>query len=486
MMVVTLYTSRVILQILGVDDYGIYILVAGFVSFFSFISRGLTTAIQRFLNTALGIGDKVELQKVFSISINIFILMSILIITIGETIGVWFVNSHLNIHESRMYAMNWVFQTSLLVFVVSIMRIPYNALIIAHERMDFFAYASIIEAILKLLIVFLLRIINIDKLILYSILFLCVTVIVNIIYYFYCKIEFSECQYKKVIDASLTSNLLSFSTWSMLGQIAVIGRGQGINYFINHYYSVSVNAAQGISNQVSGAMNNLVSNFQTAFNPQLFQTYASNEINEHCRLLYSSCKFSYYLLLMMVIPICFNMEMVLLTWLSVVPQYSIEFCNLGLISYLLLSLSSPLTTTIFANGNIKNYQISLMIIHSTDLLISMIVLKMGFVPYSIAIVNVFIQVVFLIIRFVFASKVSNINFSSFFNQVILPVCSTTILAMILPILFLYNSNNTYHTFVICIIDMIWVILIIYLAGLNKNEKLMINSKILQIIKKIQR
>ena len=316
MMAVTLYTSRVILQVLGVDDYGIYNLVAGFVTLFSFISRALTTAIQRFLNVALGRGDKDYFRNLFSTSINIFIFFSFIVLLIGETVGVWFVNTQLNIPDGRMEAVKWVFQFSLVVFILGLIRTPYNAAIIAHEKMDFYAYVSILEVLLKLAIVFMLRLFAYDKLILYADLFLLTMVLVTLIYYFYCRKKFLECRYKLVWDKRLFKELLSFSGWSLMGQMAVVGRSQGESYFINHYHTVAVNAAQGVSHQVTGALNQFVSNFQTAFNPQLVQTYAAGEMKDHVQLLYRACKFSFYLLLILVVPVVFNIDVLLSTWLS--------------------------------------------------------------------------------------------------------------------------------------------------------------------------
>jgi len=482
MMAVTLYTSRVILQVLGVDDYGIYNLVAGFVTLFSFISQALTTAIQRFLNVALGRGDKVYFQKLFSTSINIFIILSIIVIVVGETVGVWFVNTQLNIPEGRMHAARWVFQLSLLVFIASILRTPFNAAIIAHEKMDFYAYVSILEVVLKLVIVFLLQLFDFDKLILYAILFLCPILIVNVVYHVYCTRIFAECRYVLVWDKKLFKELLSFSGWSLMGQMAVVGRSQGESFFVNHYHSVTVNAAQGVSSQVTGAMNQFVSNFQTAFNPQLVQTYAAGEMQEHIKLLYRACKFSYYLLLMLVVPVVFNIDVLLSTWLTEVPIYSKEFCALGLISYLLLALSSPMTTTIFAQGEIRNYQITLTITHTLGLVLSFLVLKFGFLPYSIAIVSNIVQVIILLVRLHFCSKVCPIGLRRFAKTVLLPVFIATILAALLPMIFARLWNlNIWLTLLVCGVDLVWVAIIVYLIGLDKVEKVFVNNIVKKLI-----
>lgn len=477
MMAVTLYTSRVILQVLGVDDYGIYNLVGGFVMLFSFISQALTSAIQRFLNVALGKGDKAYYQNIFSTSINIFILLSILVIIIGETAGNWFVNTQLNIPDGRLEAAKWVFHLSLLVFIAGILRTPYNASIIAHEKMNFYAIISIVEAIIKLGVVFLLQLFTFDKLILYSILFLCSIVVVNIIYMIYCKKEFDECKYKLVWDKHLFGDLLSMSGWSLLGQLAAVGRTQGENFIINRYHSVSANAAKGVSSQLTGALHQFVTNFQTAFKPQLIQTYAAGEMQDHVKLLFRACKFSYYLMLLIAVPAVFNMDFILATWLTEIPRYSVEFCIWGLLSYLISALYSPLTTTIYAHGKIRNYQLAIASIHLLVLITSFIVLRKGFAPYSIVIVGVCYQVVILAVCMYHNFKLSKIRVSDFFRTVMAPIFFVTVLSVVLPISILWMDFdlNFWMSLLVCGVEMVWTFGILFLVGLNKGEKTFLNS-----------
>lgn len=472
MMAVTLYTSRVILDVLGVDDYGIYSLVAGFVTLFAFVSQALNNAIQRYLNIALGKGNKQYFQSIFSTSINIFLLLSLIVLMVGETFGIWFVNTQLNVAVERMSATRWVFHFSILVFIFSMIRVPYNAAIIAHEEMGFYAFISIIEVLLRLGVVFLLQFFDYDKLILYAVLYFVTILIVNAIYHLYCLRMFKECKYVFIWDKRLFKELLSFSGWSLIGQVAVIGRSQGENFLINHYHSVAVNAAQGVSNQVTGAVNQFVSNFQTAFNPQLIQTYAAGEMKEHVLLLYRACKFSYLLLFILVIPVASNIDIILSTWLTVVPQYSREFCIVGLGAFLLLALSSPLTTTVYAHGDIKKYNISIALTHTVGLIMSFVVLKIGLAPYSIAVVSVFVQIFILIIRLYYSSRICPIGLIHFFKDVIVPIAVVSLLSLILPIVIYIMSSgfNFWETVGICIVEVLWVAGITYVIGLNKNEK----------------
>lgn len=485
MMAVTLYTSRIILEALGVDDYGIYNLVAGFITLFSFISNALTNAIQRYLNVAIGKRDNDLFRSIFSTSIIIFVLLSIVIVVIAETIGLWFVNTQLNVANERMIAVNWVFQFSVLVFVFNMVRSPYNAAIIAHEKMDFYAVVSVGEVLLRLGVVFLLQLFDLDKLILYSVLYFVTIVVINIVYHIYCVRKFEACRFRFIWDRKMFKELLSFSGWSLLGQTAVVGRTQGENFLINHYHSVSANAAQGVSHQVNGAVNQFVSNFQTAFNPQLVQTYATGEMQEHIKLLCRACKFSYYLLLMLVIPTVSNLDVLLSTWLTVVPQYSKEFCLYGLCSYLLLSLSSPMSTTIFANGNIRNYQISLMAANIIGLILSFIALKMGLAPYSTALVSVIVQLIILVLRFYYCHKVCPIGIMYFLKTVIVPLIIVSTLSLVIPLVLYRFDFNIWETLGICFIDLTWIACIVYFLGLNKTEKLFVNDIVSKLITKQQ-
>ncbi len=479
MMAVTLYTSRVILQVLGVDDYGIYTLVGGFVMLFSFISQALTSAIQRYLNVALGKGDVVYYTNIFSTSINIFLIFSILVVIVGEALGPWFVETQLNIPDGRMGAAKWVFHLSLLVFIAGILRTPFNASIIAHEKMNFYAYISIFEAALKLGVVFLLQLFDFDKLVLYSILFLSSIVLVNCIYMVYCHRQFPECRYIWNWDKALFGKILSMSGWSLFGQMAAVGRTQGENFVINRYHSVSANAAKGVSSQLNGALHQFVTNFQTAFKPQLIQTYAAGEMQDHVKLLFRACKFSFYLMLLIAIPASFNMEFILTTWLTEIPRYSLEFCIWGLVTYLISAISSPLTTTIYAHGKIRNYQLAIATIHLLVLITSFIVLRKGFAPYSIVIVGACYQVIILLVCMYHNFRLSGIGVWEFTRTVIIPAIFTTLLSVSLPLIIMWMNfdTNFWLSLLLCCIEAVWTAGMVFLVGLDKGERLFLKSVI---------
>lgn len=266
LMAVSLYTSRVVLAALGVDDFGIFNLIGGFITLFSSISSALVGAMQRYFNVCLGKNDKVEYQRVYSMGINIFALFSLFLLVVGETVGLWFVKTQLNIPEGRETAAMWVYQVSLLTLIVTLFRTPDNASIIAHEKMEFYAHISILEALLKLAIIFFLGRIAVDKLILYVLLYLATAVLINGVYFVYCSKKIQECRYSLMWDKTLFKSLVSFSGWNMLAGGARVLKGQGDAYFLNHYYSVAVNAAFGVASQVYNAVNLFLSNFQTALN----------------------------------------------------------------------------------------------------------------------------------------------------------------------------------------------------------------------------
>lgn len=477
LMAVTLYTSRVILAVLGVDDYGIYSLIGGIIALFSFISNALINAMQRFFNVALGEQDEVKYHRVYVMGINLFILLSIFLLVIGETIGLWFVNNKLNIPAGRETAAFWVYQLSIVTLIAHLLRTPDNASIIAHERMGFYAYLSIGEALLKLGIVFLLKLFDFDKLILYVVLYLVATLFINFAYKLYCNKQFATCRYNWLWDKQIFKDLLSFSGWSLLSNGSRTVTMQGENIFLNQYYSVSVNAARGVAAQVYNAVNTFLANFQTAFKPQLTKCYAAGEMGNHFSLLYRSSKLSFYLLLVLVIPIVFNLDALLGAWLVEVPHFTKEFCVFVLLAYLADALASPIGTSISANGNIKGLQISIAVVFVIQLVASFFALRAGWPPY---IVSVFILVshsIHYLFYIYYCKKLCGLKLKSYFKQVLLPLIPISIISPILPWYLQRFSNGICMSLALCIIDVIWVLIFVWLFGLDKTEKSFIKSTI---------
>ena len=483
LMAVTLYTSRVILAVLGVDDYGIYSLIGGIIALFSFISQALVQAMQRFFNVALGKGDNDRYHRVYIMGYNIFILFSAFLIIIGETVGLWFVSNKLNIPDGRETAALWVYQISIITLIVQLLRTPDNASIIAHERMNFYAYISIGEAFIKLGIVFLLKLFAIDKLILYVLLYLLASILINLIYKIYCNRRFSECHYNWLWDRSLFKEMLSFSGWTLLSNGSRTITMQGENIFLNQYYSVSVNAARGVAAQVYNAVNTFLTNFVTAFNPQLTKSYAAGEVKEHFSLLYRASKFSFYLLLILVVPIIFNLESLLGAWLVEVPKYTREFCVFVLLAYLADSLVKPLGTSISANGNIKGVQISIAVVFLVQLFASFFALRAGWPPYIVSVFILISHSIHYLFYIYFCKRLCGLELKAYFKKVLLPLIPISFLAPVLPWYLQRYSNGIWCALGLCIVDVLWVVLFIWFLGLDKTEKAFIKSTITKLIKR---
>ncbi len=483
LLAISLYTSRVVLSTLGIEDYGIYNLVAGFITFFTFIGNALVSTMQRFFNTALGKKDLLQYKQLFSMSINTMVLFSIIILLIGETLGLWFVSTKLNIPDERYYAAVMVYHFSLLTFIVNMLRTPYHASIVAHEDMSFFAYLSIIESILRLGIVFLLPYFGVDKLIIYSVLYGCTALLTNIPYMYFCHKKYQECRYLFNWDTSIFKELVGFSGWMLLGQSSVVLKNQGESFLINRFFSVVANAAMGVASQVTAAIDMFVTNFQTAFSPQIIQTYAANELGAHRLLIMRASKFSYYLMLVISIPIIANLEYILNLWLIEVPVYTDKFIVLIVISHLINVLGYPFVSSILASGNIKTYQISLSVIFVLGLFFSFVILKLGFPPYYVVISGIVVQVALFISRILFVKRCSGLEIKIFFKYVLFPIGAVTIISGILPSV-LFGKANTFISFILTtLVEIIFTCIIIYTIGLCKPEKKVINQYLHKIFQK---
>ena len=357
LMAVSLYTSRVVLNALGVEDFGIYNVVGGVVAMFTVLSGSLSAAISRFITYELGKGNQENLNKIFSSAVTIQLGLAGIIILLVETIGIWFLNVKMNISEVRMEAANWVFQFSILTFAINLVSVPYNASIIAHEKMSAFAYISILEAVGKLTIAYLIGISPIDKLIFYAILMCAVALIVCFTYGNYCKRHFSECTYRFIWDKQLLKQMFGFAGWNFIGTASAVLRDQGGNVVINLFCGPTVNAARGVAFQVNNAVNQFVANFMTALNPQITKSYASGDKEYMMTLIFQGARLSFYMLLLLSLPILVNTHYILELWLKIVPEHTVLFVQLVLIFTMSESISQPLITAMLATGKIRNYQI---------------------------------------------------------------------------------------------------------------------------------
>jgi len=478
---VSLYTSRVVLQKLGVQDYGIYSVVGGVVAMFGFLNASISGATQRFLNFELGKNDKIAVQKVFSMSLLIHGSIAIIIILLAETLGLWFLQTKMNIPNERMDAAFWVYQLSILSCVIMIVSVPYNALIIAHERMNAFAYVSIVEVVLKLLVVYIIDLLIYDTLILYALLLCAVQILIRVIYGIYCKCFFEESVFRLFWDKQLFKKMTGIAFWTMNGNLAFLGYTQGLNILLNLFFNPAVNAARGISLQVQNAVMGLCRNFQTAMNPQITKSYAINDLPYMHNLIITGSRFSFFLLFFISLPILFETEFLLNFWLKTVPEHTTSFVRLILIISMSEALSRPLITAVYATGHLRTFQliegsISLFIIP-----VSYLFLRLGFVPEIVFIVHLCIEMITQCARIAIVCPMIQLSKWIYCKQVLKQTAIVLILSPIIPIFIkwvLHSSTRWQWNFIaVSICCCVSTAFCSYLFGMNRNEKIMVKNKL---------
>ena len=477
-MAVSLFTSRILLQKLGVEDFGTYNIVGGIIVVFSFIQTPIASATQRFINYALGKNDLDEVQKVFSVTMFLYLIFCALAIFLGETLGLWFLNTQMNFPEGRLYAVNIIYQLTILTFCLNLIRTPYYASVIAYERMDFFAYWSIIMAVLKLVIVYIIVICPYDRLITYALLFSLITFLELMTMIVFCKLKFNTTRFSLSRDPVLTKEITSFSGWSLFGGVANTASQYGLNILINIFFGVTLNAAIGIANQVSSALYQLISNFQTAFNPQMVGLYAQGKKDQFLLLIERASKFSYYLFLVVSIPFIIFIEPILSYWLSSVPSYTANFCRLILVFNLLMAASNPLWMSVQATGKIKKYQILMSSLLMLNFPISYICLKLGAFAYSIWIVRILVEIVVYVVRLYYLKGAIGINA----NRFIFVTSARMLVLFFLNLLISYGLYNYYDDTFISLLLLMFVSALMtcatsFLLGFTGDEK----KKIIQFI-----
>lgn len=485
-MLIALYTSRVILQTLGVDDYGIYNVVGGFVSMFLILSGALSNSISRFITYELGKGNESRLRDIFSTGINIQVIMSILVIVIGELVGVWFLNSKMNIPPDRLIAANWVLQFSILSFCLNLISVPYNAEVIAHERMSVFAVISILESLLKLGIVFLLLVSPYDRLISYSFLLLLVNLLIRFIYGIYCSKHFSECKYKKVEDKAIIKEMTSFAGWNFFGNVTYMLNTQGVNMLMNVFFGVAVNAARGVAGQVDTAIRQFVNSFTTAVNPQITKSYASGDIEYMHSLICRSSKFSLYLVLYFAVPIILEAEIILKLWLDVVPDYSATFVRLIILNTIADSvLGNSLVTAVNATGKIKRYQIVMTIVSSFVFPLTWIAFKFGMGPEIAYIVYFVVFVILIFLRLYLIKDLINMPPSLYVKRVLLPGIPIALLCFAIPgIIHYLMGTGILRLLTVGLVSVVMTTALVYMLGLSTGERQFLTAKATTMVKRI--
>lgn len=483
---ITLYTSRIVLKQLGIIDYGIYSIIGGIVAMFAFLSGAMATATQRYLSFDIGKGDANKTQKTFSAILTIYIGIALILLLFAETIGLWYVNNKMVFPEERSYAVNVVYQFSLLTTLLTIIQAPYDALILAKERMVVYAYVSILEVILKLVIVFLLTYFASDKLIIYAILVFIVSFMIRLIYQIYCRKKFAESKYHFEYDKLYFKELVSYLGWSMFGSTAVVGRTQGNNVMLNLFFGTVVNAAYGLTLQVQTAIRMFVRNFQLAVNPQIIKSYAKRDLIQTHKLIIQSSKLSFFLMLILILPLLYNTGFVLNLWLTQVPEFTAVFIQLMLIVGLIEDFSGPLKIGIQATGKIKWYQIITGSIVILNLPISYLMLKvLNFPPPIVFKVMIMMSLIALSFRVYFLKLLLGFSVLHFLKKVVWPILTVTVLiySLLFLVLPLVEVDNSWMSF---IIDSLIIITInissILLLGLTKAEKYFIKTSLKKFTK----
>lgn len=487
MMFISLYTSRVVLDKLGVTDYGIYNVVGGIVGMLGFLTNSMSNAVQRFLSFEIGLGNTEKVNRIFNVSLMAHYAIAVIVFTIMEIAGVWYLNNYINIPADRLDAANWVLQCSIFTTVFTIVQVPYNAIIIAKEQMGIYAYISILEVILKLVVVYLLVIGHIDRLKLYSVLIMIVTISILMIYRIYCIRKYKEAKFRFIKDVKTFKEIIGFAGWNMFGEIAWVFTGQGVNIILNLFFGPMVNAARGLADQVNGAISRFVSNFQTAINPQLIKTYAANELNDMKKLLYRGIRFSYYLLFILSLPLILNMDFILHLWLKDVPTYTTEFCQLVLLCSLVSSISNLLAQVARAYGKIRKYQIYVSAFLFLNFPLSYLVLKIGASPLATMFVNIGIQAALLFVRLYLTKEMIELSIIDFTHKVLLPIIKVSVLSLILPsILFYYMSAGWLELIATSVVFLICSIYSVMYIGISKNERENIIRLAINFIHKIHK
>ena len=440
-MLVSLYTVRVLLQELGLMDYGIYNLVSGLVTFFSFISITMSSATQRYLSFSLGKKDKISFQKIFSMNVLIYFFIAILVVILAETFGLWFLNSILNIPINRLSVANVVYQISLVTFLINLMLIPYHASILATERMSVYAYVSIVDVFLKLLLVYFLAVVDGDKLITYSVLLFLQTVLIASIYVLYCRKKIEGCTFDFFWEKKIFKEILGYTGWTFFGGISGILNNEGLSFLINFFFGPVLNAAKGISDRVSSAIAMFINNFYSAVKPQIVKSYASGDFTYMKTLAFQSSKFSFFLMLLLSLPLILETHFVLSLWLVDVESSMVGFTKLILIYSIINVFEFPLTQLVHATGKVKKYQVSVGLFTLLTLPITFLLFHLGYSAKYAIVVLIVVYSLAYIPRLIIVRNQLNISIYEYFQQVITKSVIVCLFSIILPLVVVLNIES---------------------------------------------
>lgn len=478
-MFISFYTSRKLLELLGIDDFGVYNVVGSIVAIFGSIKGLMTSSTQRFLNFEMGKGNYSNVTNVFSMSVIVHLILALFFILVVEVFGLWYIGNKLVVDPSRLNAVYYVFQFSLFTVIVSILTVPYDALIIAHEKMKVYAYVSILDGLLKLLMIFVLIYLNGDNLILYAFSVLIISILIRVISSLYCKFKFRHIQFKWLWDSLLFRDMMTFSGWQFLGNTSFALQAQGINMLLNFFYGPVLNTARGLSLQVSGAIQTFTQNLLVASNPQIVKLYAKGEHKQFINLILKVSKYSFFIILLMIIPFLLYTDVLIKLWLNNIPEYLSIFLKVTLVYSIVRVFHNPLDSAIKASGNIKSYQIIDAFCLFLSLPLAFFLLWMGYGPVSVIVAMIIIELVTLIAILKISKKVIELDLGIYFSKVIIP-CSLSLLLfsflfflkgiLIKEDVFVLNLGYLFFVYSI-------VILYMWFLGITKEDKELIINKI---------
>lgn len=472
-MLVSLYTSRVVLNTLGVEDYGIYNVVGGFVAMFSLVSSSLSSSVGRFLTFELGRGDMERLKRTFSTSLLIHVVLAIIIFVLMETIGVWFLNHKMTIPVERLYAANWVFQASILSFMLGLLSVPYNASIVSHERMSAFAYIGILDVILRLLIVLFIAYSSwhFDRLIVYALLLVAVGILMQSIYWRYCRKHFEECRFKLSFDKEYWKEMSAFAGWNFIGCSALLLKNQGVDILLNLYFGPVVNAVRGIASTVNGAISSFSGNFMTALNPQITKSYAANDREYVLSLVERGSRFSFFIMFIFALPIFLEVDFVLTIWLQHYPEHTTNFVRLILILSVIDIISNTLATLQSATGKIRNYQLAVGVMMLMNFPLSYICLCFGGAPESVLVVAIFVSILCMMLRLYFVQQTTQFPIRRFLLRVCVRILLVVVASSVLPIIIHLNMEYGWYRFIVVgAISVLGTGMMIFLLGCTNGER----------------
>jgi O-antigen/teichoic acid export membrane protein len=481
LMMVGLYTSRVVLEALGETDFGVYTVVGAVLAMFNIISGALNSAVQRFITFEMGKGPQARLNEVYSTAVNIQLALGVIVVLLAEPIGLWFINNEMTISPDRIPAARLVLHFSLIAFVVNLMSVPQMASITAHERMSAYAGIGILDAMLRLATALLVAHSAGERLVLYAAYMSVTVIIVRLAYVIYCRKNFDECRYRPVFDRKLTGEMFAFAGWNFVGVASGVLRDHGGNILVNLFTGPAVNTARGIAMQLNGAVQSFVTNFMTAVNPQITKSYAAGELSYMFSLVRKSSRLSFYLLMLLVLPLLLNTEAILSLWLTEVPSHTVMFVRLLLIFALSESLSNPMITAMLATGSIRNYQLVVGGIQLLNIPVSYIFLKMGAAPEVTAVVAIVISQVCLWARLVMLSRATGFPAGEFIRSVYLRSLFIVLpCAALVPVLFeMVKPEALLGVLCSVALCLIWAAATVYVIGMNSDERKMVKGLLLK-------